>query len=57
MLIDGRQIEIVELDGSPFRRLVLDPAKDDRRIEETAEHRRHMDDQPRRDYPDRYSEA
>ncbi len=28
MLIDDRNIEIVSLDGSPLRRLVLDPAKD-----------------------------
>lgn len=26
MLIDGRNIEVVALDGSPLRRLVLDPA-------------------------------
>jgi len=28
MLIDDRDIEIVSLDGSPLRRLVLDPTKD-----------------------------
>ncbi len=28
MLIDGPQIEIVGLDGSPRRRLVLDPTRD-----------------------------
>jgi hypothetical protein len=28
MLIDGRNIEIVSLNGSPPRRLVLDPTKD-----------------------------
>ena len=28
MLVDGRNIEIVALDGSPLRRLVLDPAVD-----------------------------
>ena len=28
MLIDRRNIEIVGLDGSPLRRLVLDPSKD-----------------------------
>lgn len=28
MLIDGRKIEIVSLDGSPLRWLVLDPTKD-----------------------------
>jgi transposase InsO family protein len=28
MLIDGRNIEIVSLDGSPLRRLVLDPTRD-----------------------------
>jgi hypothetical protein len=28
MLIDGRKIEIVSLDGSPLRRLVLDPTRD-----------------------------
>ncbi len=28
MLIDDRNIEIVSLDGSPLRRLVLDPTKD-----------------------------
>lgn len=28
MLIDGRDIEIVGLDGSPLRRLVLDPTRD-----------------------------
>ncbi len=28
MLVDGLQIEIVGLDGSPLRRLVLDPTKD-----------------------------
>jgi transposase InsO family protein len=28
MLIDGRKIEIVGLDGSPLRRLVLDPTRD-----------------------------
>ena len=32
MLIDGLKIEIVALDGSPLRRLVLDPAKDYQRI-------------------------
>ncbi|HXW81766.1 MAG TPA: hypothetical protein VEJ84_19835 [Acidimicrobiales bacterium] len=28
MLIDDRNIEIVGLDGSPLRRLVLDPSRD-----------------------------
>jgi transposase InsO family protein len=28
MLVDGRNIEIVSLDGSPLRRLVLDPSRD-----------------------------
>jgi Integrase core domain len=28
MLIDGRKIEIVSLDGSPLRSLVLDPTRD-----------------------------
>jgi hypothetical protein len=28
MLVDDRDIEIVGLDGSPLRRLVLDPARD-----------------------------
>jgi len=28
MLIDGRKIEIVGLDGSPLRRIVLDPSRD-----------------------------
>jgi len=28
MLVDGANVEIVALDGSPLRRLVLDPAKD-----------------------------
>jgi transposase InsO family protein len=32
MLIDGLNIEIVGLDGSPLRRLVLDPAKDYQRM-------------------------
>jgi hypothetical protein len=32
MLIDGLKIEIVGLDGSPLRRLVLDPNKDCQRI-------------------------
>jgi hypothetical protein len=32
MLIDGLNIEIVGLDGSPSRRLVLDPTKDYQRI-------------------------
>ncbi|HEX3840015.1 MAG TPA: integrase core domain-containing protein [Acidimicrobiales bacterium] len=32
MLIDGLKIEIVGLDGSPLRRLVLDPTKDYQRI-------------------------
>jgi transposase InsO family protein len=32
MLVDGLKIEIVGLDGSPLRRLVLDPAKDYQRI-------------------------
>jgi transposase InsO family protein len=32
MLIDGLDIEIVGLDGSPLRRLVLDPSKDYQRI-------------------------
>jgi transposase InsO family protein len=32
MLIEGLNIEIVGLDGSPLRRLVLDPAKDYQRI-------------------------
>jgi transposase InsO family protein len=32
MLIDGRDVEIVGLDGSPLRRLVLDPAKDYQRM-------------------------
>ena len=32
MLVDGLNIEIVGLDGSPLRRLVLDPTKDYQRI-------------------------
>ena len=32
MLVDDRNIEIVGLDGSPLRRLVLDPTKDYQRI-------------------------
>src|SRR5580658_1826064 len=32
MLIDGLKIEIVGLDGSPLRRIVLDPTKDYQRI-------------------------
>jgi hypothetical protein len=32
MLIEGLNIEIVGLDGSPLRRLVLDPTKDYQRI-------------------------
>jgi hypothetical protein len=28
MLIDGRRIEVIGLDGSPLRRLVLDPTRD-----------------------------
>jgi hypothetical protein len=32
MLVEGRNIEIVGLDGSPLRRLVLDPSKDYQRI-------------------------
>jgi hypothetical protein len=32
MLIDGLKIEIVGLDGSPLRRLVLDPTNDYQRI-------------------------
>ena len=32
MLIDGLNIEIVSLDGSPLRRLVLDPTRDYQRI-------------------------
>lgn len=32
MLIEGLDIEIVGLDGSPLRRLVLDPTKDYQRI-------------------------
>ena len=32
MLIDGLNIEIVGLDGSPLRRLILDPTKDYQRI-------------------------
>lgn len=32
MLVDGLDIEIVSLDGSPLRRLVLDPTKDYQRI-------------------------
>ena len=28
MLVDGRNVEIVGLDGSPLRRLVLDPSRD-----------------------------
>ena len=32
MLIDGLNIEIVGLDGSPLRRLVLDPTKDYQRM-------------------------
>jgi hypothetical protein len=31
-LIDGLDIEIVALDGSPLRRLILDPTKDYQRI-------------------------
>ncbi len=32
MLIDDLDIEIVGVDGSPLRRLVLDPTKDYQRI-------------------------
>ncbi len=32
MLVDGLDIEIVGLDGSPLRRQVLDPTKDYQRI-------------------------
>jgi hypothetical protein len=32
MLVDGLKIEIVALDGSPPRKLVLDPTKDCQRI-------------------------
>jgi hypothetical protein len=32
MLVEGLDIEIVGLDGSPLRRLVLDPAKDYQRM-------------------------
>ena len=32
MLIDGLDIEVVGLDGSPLRRLVLDPTKDYQRM-------------------------
>jgi hypothetical protein len=32
MLADGRNIEIVGLDGSPLRRLILDPAKKYQRV-------------------------
>jgi len=32
MLIDGRKIEIVALDGSPLRKLILDPTKDYQRM-------------------------
>jgi hypothetical protein len=32
MLIDGLDIEIVGFDGSPLRRLILDPTKDYQRI-------------------------
>ena len=32
MLIDGLDIEVVGLDGSPLRHLVLDPTKDYQRM-------------------------
>jgi hypothetical protein len=32
MLIDGLDIEVVGVDGSPVRRLVLDPTKDYQQI-------------------------
>jgi hypothetical protein len=32
MLIDGLDIHIVGFDGSPLRRLILDPTKDYQRI-------------------------
>ncbi len=32
MLIDGLNIEVVGLDGSPMRKLVLDPTKNYQRI-------------------------
>ncbi len=32
MLIDGRNIEVVSLDGSPIRKLVLDPTNDYQRL-------------------------
>ena len=32
MLIDGLDIEVVGVDGSPLQRLVLDPTKDYQRI-------------------------
>ncbi len=44
-------MRLAELAGVPH------PPESYRRIEESAEHRRHIDDQRRRDYPDRYGEA
>jgi hypothetical protein len=49
--INGCRMRLGELAGVPH------PPESYRRIEETAEHRRRIDDQRRRDYPDRYSEA
>ena len=48
---DGCQMRLAELAGVPV------PPGSIQRIEETEEHRRRIDAQRRRDYPDRYSEA
>jgi hypothetical protein len=48
---DGYRMRLAELATVPFS------PESHRRIEETAEHRRRYDEQQRRDYPDRYSEA
>jgi hypothetical protein len=44
-------MRLAELAGVP------NPPDSYRRVEETQEHRRRIDKQRRRDYPDRYGEA
>jgi hypothetical protein len=48
---DGCRMRLAELAGVPH------PPESYRRIEETQEHLRRIDEQRRRDYPDRYGEA
>jgi hypothetical protein len=48
---DGCRMRLAEPAGVPY------PPESYRRIEETQEHRRRIDEQRRRDYPDRYGEA